>query len=155
MELFPAAPGAPADECRARAAAADAVLVLLAYRYGSVPSPEEGGDGERSFTWLEAQAAQDAGKPVFAFLVDRNAPWDQPRESSALDEDPDRSEEITSRVRRLQAFRAWLSSTFTCNAFSTPEDLALKVSAAAGLRSRLAHPALDETRAALSGLDGG
>lgn len=142
MELFPAAPGAPADECRARAAAADAVLVLLAHRYGSVPSPEEGGDGERSFTWLEVQAAQDAGKPVFAFLVDRNAPWDQPRESSALDEDPDRSEEITARVRRLQAFRAWLSSTFTCSTFSTPEDLALKVSAtlATFARSGTAQP---------------
>jgi hypothetical protein len=59
------------------AAEADAVVCIVAHRYGYVPPVELGGDGERSMTWLEVDAAKRAGKPVFAFLVDPKAPWTQ------------------------------------------------------------------------------
>lgn len=148
METFPAGAGTPAHESRTRAAAADAVVVLLAHRYGSVPPTELGGDGERSFTWLEVQAARDAGKPVFAFLVDPRAPWDQPRESAALDDEPDRAVEIAERIKRLIEFRSFLSATCTCNTFTTPEDLALKVSTtlAAFVRGGVSGPPAREWR---------
>ena len=50
-----------------------AVMVIRALG-GSV---ELGGDGVRSITWLEVVAAKNAGKPVFAFLLDTRVPWDQ------------------------------------------------------------------------------
>jgi hypothetical protein len=75
MEAFKAMPGTPVRECRRLAADADAVVVLVAYRYGYVPSRELEGDGERSITWLEVEAARAAGKPVFASLIDPNHRW--------------------------------------------------------------------------------
>src|SRR5271165_811481 len=70
METFPAQSGQPAGECMRMAADSDALLCIVAHRYGYVPPPELGGDGERSITWLEIDAARRAAKPVFAFLVD-------------------------------------------------------------------------------------
>src|SRR3712207_2260666 len=67
MEAFTALPGTPVAECRALAAGSDAVVVLVAHRYGHVPSPEHDGDGERSMTWLEVEAAEAEKKPVLAF----------------------------------------------------------------------------------------
>ena len=74
METFSAQSGQPVSECMRMAAEADAVICVVAHRYGYVPPPELGGDGERSITWLEVDAAKRAGKPVFAFLVDPKAP---------------------------------------------------------------------------------
>ncbi|HEX6911705.1 MAG TPA: DUF4062 domain-containing protein, partial [Longimicrobium sp.] len=127
MEWFPAEDGAPAHVCRQRAAEADALVVLLAHRYGYVPPPELGGDGRRCITWLEVEAARQAGKPVFAFLLDLEAPWGQPRESTALEEAPEKALEIAARVMALQDFRAHLAATCTCDTFTTPDDLAAKV----------------------------
>ncbi len=53
METFGARPGAPLVECRELARQADAVVICVAYRYGSVPGAEQGGDGEKSITWHE------------------------------------------------------------------------------------------------------
>ncbi len=77
METFSAQSGQPASECMRMAAEADAVICIVAHRYGYVPPKELGGDGERSITWLEVDAAKRAGKPVFAFLVDPKAAWTQ------------------------------------------------------------------------------
>src|SRR5690348_5527409 len=63
METFPALGGLPAQECKRLAAGAGAVVVIVAYRYGFVPPKERGGDGERSITWLEVEAALAAGRP--------------------------------------------------------------------------------------------
>src|SRR5215470_2406868 len=84
MEFFGARPGAPVEECRALAAGASAIVVIVAHRFGSVPTPEEGGDGMRSITWLEFEAAEAARKPVFAFLVDPDFAWPHGREQDAL-----------------------------------------------------------------------
>jgi hypothetical protein len=70
METFSAQSGHPASECMRMAAEADAVICIVAHRYGYVPPLELGGDGERSITWLEVDAAKRAGKPVFPFLID-------------------------------------------------------------------------------------
>jgi Domain of unknown function (DUF4062) len=70
METFSAQSGQAAAECTRMAAEADALVCIVAHRYGYVPPKELGGDGERSITWLEVAAAKEAGKPVFAFLVD-------------------------------------------------------------------------------------
>lgn len=130
MESMPAGGHAPAPECVARAAAADALVVVAAHRYGYVPPVERGGDGERSITWLEVDAARQAGKPVFAFLVDSAAPWDQEREQDRLLKEHDRAQEIGHAVRRLQEFRAWLADHFMADFFTGVDDLAARVTAA-------------------------
>src|ERR1700677_2516340 len=80
METFSAQSGAPASEVIRMASEADAVICIVAHRYGYVPPRELGGDGERSITWLEVDAARRAGKPVFSFLVDPQAPWTAAKE---------------------------------------------------------------------------
>ncbi len=86
METFVAEPRWPLEACREKAAAADALVVCVAHRYGWVPGVEEGGDGRKSVTWLEVEAALAGDKPVFAFLVDPDFPWAGAREELGLSE---------------------------------------------------------------------
>jgi formylglycine-generating enzyme required for sulfatase activity len=128
METFTALPAAPAAACQAEAAGADVVVVLVAYRYGYVPSVELGGDGKRSITWLEVLAAQQAGKPVFAFLVDPKAAWDQPKEADRLYSEPgEKHAEILAAVQGLKEFKAYLEAHCTLSTFTNEDDLARKV----------------------------
>lgn len=123
METFSARGGAPATECMRMAAEADAVICIVAHRYGYVPPVELGGDGERSITWLEVDAAKRAGKPVFAFLVDPKAPWTEVREEGRLVSEPEKIDEIVKAVRKLQEFKAYLN-LFTRQTFTSAEELA-------------------------------
>ncbi len=107
METFSAQSGQPANECTQMAAEADAVICIVAHRYGYVPPRELGGDGERSITWLEVDAAKRAGKPVFAFLIDPKAPWTQVKEQDRLTSEPTEKEaEILKAVQKLKEFRS-------------------------------------------------
>jgi hypothetical protein len=100
METFSSLGGDPPSECMRMAAEADAVICIVAHRYGYVPPRELGGDGERSLTWLEVDAAKRAGKPVFAFLVDPKAPWTQVKEQDRLtSEPPEKAPEIVKAVQ--------------------------------------------------------
>jgi hypothetical protein len=130
METFSAMQGQPVAECTRMAAEADAVICVVAHRYGYVPPVELGGDGERSITWLEVDAAKKAGKPVFAFLVDPKAPWAEAKEQDRLVAELDKAEEIAKAVRKLQEFKAYLERETTRQLFSTPENLASHVTAA-------------------------
>ena len=47
METFSAKSGQPVEECMRMAAEAEAVICIVAHRYGYVPPLELGGDGER------------------------------------------------------------------------------------------------------------
>lgn len=106
METFSAQSGQPAAECMSMAAEANAAICIVAHRYGYVPPPELGGDGDRSITWLEVAAAKRAGKPVFAFLVDPNAPWTKVKEQDRLVSEPsEKTPEIVKAVQKLQEFK--------------------------------------------------
>lgn len=114
METFGARPDSPLAECRRLAADADALVVIVAYRYGWVPGVTEGGDGTKSITWHEVDAAIAAGRPVFTYLADdalRPSDLD-PRESQAV-----------------ERFRAYLGQRIY-DRFAGPGDLAAKVSTA-------------------------
>jgi hypothetical protein len=63
------------DECRKRVANADILVVLVAHRYGWVPTPDEGGDGRTSITWLEVKWARGLRKEVIPYIVRPDAPW--------------------------------------------------------------------------------
>lgn len=127
METFSARSGQPAAECRKMAAEADAVICVVGHRYGYVPPPELGGDGDRSITWLEVEAAKRAGKPVFAFLVDPNTQWAALKEQDRLVSDPERTQEIVKAVQKLQEFKAYLGRERMWQTFTGPDDLAMKV----------------------------
>jgi len=55
-------------ECFLQVDKCDALLVLSSCRYGWIPSKKQGGDGQRSITWLEVERARAKGIPVFPFL---------------------------------------------------------------------------------------
>ncbi|MDP2996464.1 MAG: TIR domain-containing protein [Bryobacterales bacterium] len=139
METFSAQSGQPASECMRMAAEADAVVCIVAHRYGYVPPPELGGDGERSLTWLEVDAAKRAGKPVFAFLIDPRAPWTEDAEQDRLRwEPPEKVPEIVKAVQKLQEFKAYLERECLRQTFANPEELAKHVAITlANFRPRL------------------
>jgi hypothetical protein len=134
METFSARSGQPVSECLKLAADAAAVICIVAHRYGYVPPTDLGGDGERSITWLEVDAARRAGKPVFAFLVDPKAPWSAVREQDRLlterDKSPETVKAILKAIDELQEFKAYLERETTRQTFTTPDDLATQVTAA-------------------------
>ena len=122
METFSAQAGKSSE--------ADAVICIVGHRYGYVPPPELGGDGERSITWLEVAEARRAGKPVFAFLVDPKAPWTELKEQDRLlSEPPDKAAEISKAVQKLQEFKAYLERESTPRTFTDADDLAKKITA--------------------------
>jgi hypothetical protein len=107
METFSAQSGVSASECIRMVAQTDALICIVAHRYGFVPPAEQGGDGERSITWLEVDAAKRAGKPVFVFLLDPKAPWNETKEQDRLtSEPPEKTAEIVKAVQKLKEFRA-------------------------------------------------
>jgi len=131
METFSAQSGQPAAECMRMAADADAVICIVAHRYGYVPPPGLGGDGERSITWLEVDAAKRAGKPVFAFLVDPKAPWTAVKEQDRLTtEPPENAAEIVKAVQKLKEFKDYIEREHMRRTFTGPEDLDALVTAA-------------------------
>jgi tetratricopeptide (TPR) repeat protein len=128
METFSAMAGQPAEECMRLAAEADAVICIVAHRYGYVPPKELGGDGERSITWLEVAAAKNAGKPVFVFLVEEKASWTEIKEQDRLTTEPDDKHlEILQAVRKLKEFKTYLGNGFTRATFANADDLAKQV----------------------------
>lgn len=131
METFSAQSGQPASECQRMAAEADAVICIVAHRYGYVPPPDLGGDGERSITWLEVDAAKHAGKDVFAFMVDPAALWTEVKEQDRLtSEPPEKAPEIVKAVQKLKEFKAYLEREFTRRTFKNADELATHVAIA-------------------------
>jgi tetratricopeptide (TPR) repeat protein len=130
METFSAMPREPVEECTRMAAEADAVVCIVAHRYGYVPPVELGGDGERSITWLEVDAARQAGKPVYSFLVDPQAPWTTAKEQDRLVNEPDKAPEIIKSVQKLKEFKEFLSANTMRALFSNPHQLEAQVTAA-------------------------
>jgi tetratricopeptide (TPR) repeat protein len=124
METFSALGGPPASACMRMAAEGDAVVCIVAHRDGYVPPAELGGDGERSITWLEVDAAKRAGKPVFAFLVDPKAVWTDVKEEDRLAGEPDKTDEIFKAVQKLEEFKAYLGRECARQTFTSAEELA-------------------------------
>ena len=154
MEDFGALPNEPVEVCQDKARSCDALVVMVAHRYGWVPGPTEGGDGHKSITWLEVESALKAGKPVFAFLVDPNYGWAQPKEQDLLTQVKSKEEavEVFKKVKALQDFRSFLKrdAGLTRDIFTSPEDLATKVATSLsnwlrGRNSEAGHVATQRT----------
>jgi len=131
MEYFGANPSEPVDVCKSKVLKSDALVVMVAHRYGWVPTIGEGGDGKKSITWLEVETALGNDIPVFAFIVDENFGWTQPKEQDLLTKTKDAKEiaDIIKNVQSLNEFKGYLNSKagLVRDKFTTPEDLAMKV----------------------------
>lgn len=128
METFTPQPTTPVADCMKEAAEADVVIVMVAYRYGSPPTVDLGGDGKRSVTWLEVEAAKQAEKPVYAYLIDPQAEWGEAKETDLLNTEPEaKYAEILGRIRGLKEFKDYLNANCTWALFTTFDDLAAKV----------------------------
>ena len=86
METFGAEPRTPLETCLERVADADALVVIVAHRYGWVPEDQEHNSEGKSITWLECEEATANGKHILAFVVDDSADWPRElREEAELD----------------------------------------------------------------------
>ena len=123
MERFGPQPGTPVDECERLAAESDAVVCIVAHRYGHEPEP-----GKGSITRREVEAAKRAGKPVYAWIVDDACAWTGVKESDRLNEpavqdDPAQQQQVLAAIKALREFKVWLRANVACDKFSDPENL--------------------------------
>ena len=132
MESFGAIPNEPVEACKVKVRGADALVVMVAHRYGWVPTREEGGDGAKSITWIEVQTALENNIPVFAFVVEKDYGWTQPKEQDLLMDAPnEKHSEIIAKMQALKDFKNFFDGKagIVRDNFTTPETLALNVTA--------------------------
>src|SRR5262249_14958486 len=61
--------------CKRRVRGCDILVVLVAHRYGWVPSKDDDGDDTTSITWLEVKTAPASALQVLPYLIDPDASW--------------------------------------------------------------------------------
>ena len=140
MEQYVAEGSKPVERCKADMRAADAYVVIVAWRYGYVPGRTSAQPNGRSSTEIELAEAQSSGKAVLAFLLDPEAPW-PPNQVDAMGGVPGAGEDV-SRLRAL------LGTDYLAGIFRTPDDLASQVAAAVsaqGLTRHMVDRVLGET----------
>jgi tetratricopeptide (TPR) repeat protein len=140
MERFGPLPGQPVEECERLARECDVLVCIVAHRYGFVPEP-----GRGSITRREVEAALEAGRDVYAWIVDDSHPWTHAREQdrltdSCVQQDPAQILEVAERVRALGEFKAWLRRRVVPDTFTTPDDLGRRLAIAFANRRATQQP---------------
>ena len=115
MEVFGARPSEAMAVCFDEIADADALVGLYAHRYGFVPT-----GSSQSITEQEFDFARRSSKPTFCFVIDNEHPW------------PPRHIESEPGQSKLKGFKDWIRQQVVTDVFSSPEDLAYKLTAALG-----------------------
>jgi hypothetical protein len=90
MEHFNASPEPVLKTCTDRLASCDLMVLLVAFRRGTVPAQEQGGNGKDSYTAHELKFAGDNDIPVLAFLANETWP------GNLWEEDPDARQWVKS-----------------------------------------------------------
>ena len=114
MEDFGASGLAPATLIRKKVVESDHYVGIIGMRYGYV-DPSSG----LSMTELEYRQAISSAKPIFLFVMDKNAPIT----AGMVESDP-------QGYAKLLEFRERILKAHTCGLFSAPEDLTQKVAQA-------------------------
>jgi formylglycine-generating enzyme required for sulfatase activity len=147
QEYFPASgQKQPLDQCLNRVSASDVLVVIVAHRYGWVPS-DQPGCYCKSITWLECEEAANSGKEVLVFLLERGCDWPERlkeayRLMAAAEEGqytPELAAEVNRNIGKLREFRHWLDSRGIRATFTSPADLQAKL-ASALFEWRSRHP---------------
>jgi hypothetical protein len=138
MEYFVAAgQNPPYQACMERVADCDVLVVIVAHRYGWIPSDQPGQEG-KSITRLECEHANRLQKEVLAFVVDEKHSWPQElresfRMSMAIEAGNythDLAEEVNLNVTRLRDFKTWLNGLGVRAVFTSPEGFRADLEAA-------------------------
>ena len=116
MEYYVAEDERPLDRCLADVAACDLYIGIFAWRYGYVPEGEQ-----FSITELEYRRAVEKKKPRLLFVIDEEAEW--PMKFVDVDR------------TKVTAFHERLRKDRVVSAFSTPDTLEGRLSAALEQRS--------------------
>ena len=151
MEYFPASGHAPSlPACLEMVAEAEAVVVIVAHRYGWVPDDPANPDA-KSITWLECDHARHVTqKEVLAFLVDPDYSWPaELYESYRLVKDRNKPtaeylrivEEVKRNEEKLGQFKSELSGYFR-GKFTDPASLHPLVSEALAAWRQRHHPTI-------------
>lgn len=111
MEFFGALPDTPKEECLRLVRASNIFVGIIGMRYGSV----DNADG-KSMTQLEYEEAQAVRLPTLMYLIDE-------------EHHPVLPKHVDTGVgaEKLMAFKAKLKNSHVINTFTSPEDLAAKV----------------------------
>ena len=112
MEYFGALPDTPKDECLRIVRSSRFYIGIFGMRYGSI-DPESG----KSLTQLEYEQAQKLCLPSLIYLLDEER---QPVLPKHID--------FGESADKLRAFKGALRGNHVVSFFTTPEDLALRVS---------------------------
>ncbi|MGC4048412.1 MAG: SUMF1/EgtB/PvdO family nonheme iron enzyme [Paludibaculum sp.] len=141
MEYFEAGGGNPPLEvCLKRVRErASVVILLVAYRYGWVPSDDwpdlPDNYKDKSITWLECQTALEKGLEVIPLLVDPAHPWPPDYQESNQFAQVIASKGVDSEAfRRLQRnlvqldrFKQWLGTQYVFGLFTDPKSVEVRV----------------------------
>ena len=111
MEFFGALPDTPKEECLRLVRAANAYIGIFAMRYGSV-DPHSG----KSLTQLEYEEAKVIHLPSLIYVIDEEAHAILPKHF-----------DTGSSAEKLRELKGRLKAAHVVNLFSSPEDLAAKV----------------------------
>ena len=111
MEFFGALPETPKEECLRLVRSANAYVGLFGMRYGHI-DPQSG----KSLTQLEYEEAQAIRLPSLIYVIDEDSHPVLPKHV-----------ETGTSAERLSQLKAILKKSHVVNFFSSPEDLAAKV----------------------------
>lgn len=111
MEFFGAHPDTPRKECLRLVRASNIFVGIIGMRYGVI-DPVDG----KSMTQLEYEAAQAACLPTLMYLIDEDHHPVLPKHV-----------DTGAGAAKLVAFKAQVKNAHVVSAFTSPEDLALKV----------------------------
>ncbi|WP_026432528.1 DUF4062 domain-containing protein [Paracidovorax oryzae] len=111
MEFFGALPDTPKAECLRLVRASNIFVGIIGMRYGFI-DPDDG----KSMTQLEYEEAQAIRLPTLIYLIDEDH---HPMLPKFVD--------TGAGAEKLMAFKGQLRKAHVVNAFSSPEDLAAKV----------------------------
>jgi hypothetical protein len=120
METYVASDERPRDKVEADVAACDVYVGIFAWRYGYVPPHDN--EQKLSITELEYRKACEAKKPRLVFLLDENTPWSPGYFDSNTGEN--------DQGARIKALRAELATERSPARFTSPQDLAARLSPA-------------------------
>lgn len=112
MEYFGAKPGSPIEECLNAVRDSKIYIGIFAMRYGSIED-----NYGKSFTHLEYLEAQNLKLPSLIYIIDEE---NQPILTQHID--------TGDKAERLKRLKAELKNKFIVSFFTTPEDLAIKIS---------------------------
>jgi hypothetical protein len=148
MEQYIAEGSKPVERCKADVRAADAYVIIVAWRFGYVPGLTASPPDKRSITEIELDEAKVKGKPILAFLLDPETPWPPNRVDAMAGASGGGGDVLQLRSR--------LGTDYLAGIFRTPDDLASQVAAAVsaqGLTRHMVDRVLGETSVATPDMD--